>query len=291
VDSKDFVWLNPYDRRVWDYHVELAREVARLGFPEIQWDYVRFPDAPASDMARAVFPGDSLGGRPEAIRAFLGYAREELRKLDVRMTADVFGVTTTFRRDVGIGQLWESFIDRVDAALPMVYPSHYWRGSFGFEHPNAHPYEIVRQALLDGLARSDTVPEAGALIPWLQDFSLGKPSYGAPEVRAQIQATYDVGIQDWILWNPGSRYTLEALEPVGGFRTEPHIRVAGRVVPVSRRREALKAVRDSARNAGADSGSVAAERGRARGDTVAGDTLRVPALTDAPCLRGSSRRR
>ncbi|NJD18841.1 MAG: hypothetical protein FIA95_06110 [Gemmatimonadetes bacterium] len=234
-DSKGFYWLNPYDRRVWDYHVELAREMARMGFPEIQWDYVRFPDVPASEKARLVYPGAGDTSQPDIISAFLAYAREKLADEGVVVTADVFGVITAASRDVGIGHVWESLIDDVDVALPMVYPSHYWKGSFGHAIPNAYPYEVVGRALRDALRRSAAVPGAGATRPWLQDFTLGQPRYGAPEVRAQIQAAYDVGIQDWILWNPGSRYTEAALEPVGGFAEEPLIRVGGRIVPVSQR--------------------------------------------------------
>ena len=81
------------------------------------------------------------------------------------------------------------------------------------------------------------MPGAGATRPWLQDFTLGEPRYGAAEVRAQIQATYDVGIDEWILWNPGSRYTEEALEPLGGFADEPLVRIANELIPVSRRYE------------------------------------------------------
>jgi hypothetical protein len=117
----------------------------------------------------------------------------------------------------------------------MVYPSHYWKGSFGYDEPNAHPYEVVREALEDALRRSAAVDGAGRTRPWLQDFSLGQPGYGEAEVRAQIQATYDVGIQEWVLWNPSSRYTLSALEPINGFEREPVMRVAGIVTPVSRR--------------------------------------------------------
>ena len=237
VDDKGIVWLNPYDRRVWEYHVAIAREVAEMGFPEVQWDYVRFPDAPASAMRRAYFPGGAGRPRPQAIREFLAYSREALSDLDVQVTADVFGVTTSFNRDVGIGQVWESFIDVVDVALPMVYPSHYWTGSFGYDKPNARPYEIVREALEDAVRRSALVEGAGTTRPWLQDFTLGPPRYEAPEVRAQIQATYDVGIDEWILWNPGSRYTEAALEPLGGFVEEPLMRIADQVVPVSRRFE------------------------------------------------------
>ncbi len=236
-DDKGIVWLNPYNREVWDYHVAIAREVAEIGFPEIQWDYVRFPDAPTSAMNRARFPGGEGRERRDAIREFLAYSRDALSDLDVQVTADVFGVTTSFTRDVGIGQVWESFIDVVDVALPMVYPSHYWKGSFGFDEPNAHPYEIVRAALEDAVDRSALIAGAGATRPWLQDFDLGPPRYDAPEVRAQIQATYDVGIDEWILWNPGSRYTEEALEPADGFVEEPLMRVANQIVPVSRRFE------------------------------------------------------
>jgi hypothetical protein len=238
VDSKGIRWLDPYNKEVWDYHVALAREAARLGFPEIQWDYVRFPDAPRSDMARAVFTASDGRERSQVIRGFLSYAREQLQDTNVRMTADVFGITTT-TRDVGIGQVWEHFIDQLDAALPMVYPSHYYVKSFGYDRPNAYPYEVVKGALQRALARSSAVPGAGQIIPWLQDFTLGEPAYGPAEVRAQMQAAYDVGIQDWILWNASSRYTEAALEPEGGFGEEPQIRVGGRVVPVSERHEVL----------------------------------------------------
>jgi len=241
LDQDSVRWLNLHDRRVWDYHVELAREVVRAGFPEVQWDYVRFPDAPEALRARAVFPGSEGRSSTEAIRLFLGHSREALSREGAAVTADVFGVTTSYRRDVGIGQLWESFIDQVDVALPMVYPSHYWTGSFGFEKPNAYPYEIVRRALRDALSRSALVEGAGSVRPWLQDFTLGDPPYGAPEVRAQIQAAYDVGVQEWILWNPGSRYTESALMPVDGLPSwlEPVMRVGGQVVPISRRFEVL----------------------------------------------------
>lgn len=241
LDQKDVKWLNFHHPEVWQYHLDLAEEVAEAGFPEIQWDYVRFPDAPESLLARAVYPGGEGRSKSEAVRLFLSYTRDVLGAKGVRVTADVFGVTTSYRRDVGIGQLWEAFIDKVDVALPMVYPSHYWTGSFGFEKPNAHPYEIVRRALRDALRRSSQVEGAGTTRPWLQDFSLGDPPYGPPEIRAQIQATYDAGIQEWILWNPGSRYTESALIPARGLPSwlEPVMRVGGEVVPLSQRFEVL----------------------------------------------------
>jgi hypothetical protein len=239
-DGKGIVWLNPVQRGVWDYHLDLAEEVVGMGFPEIQWDYVRFPDAPKSELAQASFPGLS-GPKEEVIRSFLGYARARLDSLahDVVMTADVFGVTTSVQ-DVGIGQVWERFIDRVDVALPMVYPSHYYRGSFGYQRPNFYPYEVVRAALESAQEKSAAVASPGRIRPWLQDFDLGQPAYDAPEVRAQIQAAYDVGIDEWVLWNPGSRYTEAALAPADGWNgNEPRIRIGDQVVPMSQRFDLL----------------------------------------------------
>ncbi|NNM33754.1 MAG: putative glycoside hydrolase [Gemmatimonadetes bacterium] len=245
IDQKGISWLNPFEKNVWQYHVDLAREVALMGFPEIQWDYVRFPDAPPKYMGRAHFPGAQGRTRAQGIREFLQFSQEALDDLDVHVTADVFGITTTLNNDVGIGQLWEQFIDVVDVALPMVYPSHYYAGSYGYRSPNAHPYEVVGAAMRDALRRSVSVEGAGAIRPWLQDFTLGAPSYGAPEVRAQILATHDVGIREWILWNPGSRYTEEALEPAQGRKEgfDPLIRLGGRLVPASRRHEILEEAR------------------------------------------------
>jgi len=233
VDGRGDVWVNPWSREIWEYNVDIAREVVEAGFPEIQWDYIRFPDRPAREMASAIFPGARGRPKSQAIREFLVWSREELRDLGVPLTADVFGVTTSASQDVGIGQVWEDFIPLVDAALPMVYPSHYWTGAFGFSHPNGHPYEIVHRALGDALRRNAPIEGAGRIIPWLQDFSLGSPPYGVAEVRAQILAARDLGIEEWILWNASSRYTEGALEPVGGWPEgrEPEIRYGNAIIP------------------------------------------------------------
>src|SRR6185295_1385898 len=96
-DEKGIVWMNIAQEGVWKYNVDLAEEVARMGFPEIQWDYVRFPDAPRAVMAGARFPGVGEGGKPGAVRAFLTYADKRLDDvgLDLLVTADVFGITAT----------------------------------------------------------------------------------------------------------------------------------------------------------------------------------------------------
>jgi len=232
VDGKGDLWVNPWAEEVWDYHIELAREAVELGFPEIQWDYIRFPDRPAAEMANAVFPGSDGRPRTRAVRGFLQRARAELADLDVPLTADVFGLATTYRNDVGIGQVWEDVIDVADAVLPMVYPSHYWTGSFGYQVPNDRPYEVVAAALRDAVRRTEGVEGAGQIIPWLQSFTLGAPRYGAAEIRAQVLAAYDQGIYDWILWNASGRYPEEALEPVDGWPDgrEPPIRFGGTII-------------------------------------------------------------
>lgn len=286
-DGKGIVWMNPYNRKVWEYEVALAREVAEMGFPEIQWDYIRFPDIPASEKDLVAYPGAGETPKPDAIKGFLAYSREQLAPLGVKVTADVFGVTTSASRDVGIGQVWESFIGAVDVAQPMVYPSHYWQGSFGFRTPNAYPYEIVHRALTDALRRSATVEGAGTTRPWLQDFSLGKPAYDAPEVRAQIQATYDTGIQEWILWNPGSHYTEGALEPADGWTTEPTMRIANRVVPISQRQQVMDSVQ--AVEAAADSAKAAA-RAAADSAKVRKARAAVKAATDSAKAAADSAR-
>ena len=237
IDERGVSWANLFEGSVWDYHLSLAEEMIAIGFPEIQWDYIRFPDSPKEHLDRARFPNSLGRTRSEAVSGFLDYVRKETQSENVAMTADVFGATTSLNYDLGIGQLWEEVVRRVDVVLPMVYPSHYWSGSFNIEEPNYYPYEVVKAALGDGVERSSKVADAGSIRPWLQDFSLGSPLYGGPEIRAQIQATYDVGISEWILWNASSRYTEEGLVPREGFPEgiEPMMRFNGSIVPVSSR--------------------------------------------------------
>jgi len=208
--------VDPYNRVVWDYVIALAREAVELGFSEVQWDYVRFPDVPASYLRTAVYAAQAGRTREQAIREFVRYSREKLADLGVPVTADVFGLTVSAADDMGIGQRWELLRDVADVLLPMVYPSHFARGSYGIPYPNARPYGTVRAALEHAIRRTAGVEGAAAIRPWLQDFTLGPPRYGPAHVRAQIRAVYDVGLREWILWNPGSRYTAAALAPEGG---------------------------------------------------------------------------
>lgn len=212
LDKTGNPWLDPHQQGVWDYAAELAEEAVDLGFSEVQFDYVRFPDERRL-IREAVFPLAAGRNRADVIRQQIGGVRERLKPLGVPMTIDVFGLTTSDTTDMGIGQRWEAFVDQADAVLPMTYPSHYAPGSYKIAKPNASPYAVIDNALKDAKRRSAGIAGAAKVIPWYQDFTLGAPRYGIAEVRAQMKAGYDNGVEDWILWNPGSNYTLGALRP------------------------------------------------------------------------------
>lgn len=220
IDHYGDMWVDPYNKEVWDYNIAVAREAVMLGFSEVQWDYVRFPDVPQRYMREAVYPAQAGRSREDAIREFLEYSREQLADLGVPVTADVFGLTVSAGDDMGIGQRWSKMVDVTDVLLPMIYPSHFARGSYGIPVPNAAPYETVKTALDYAVRRTRDLEQAAAIRPWLQDFTLGDPRYDAAHVRAQIQATYDAGISEWILWNPAGRYTAEALASADGVEPD-----------------------------------------------------------------------
>ena len=154
LDNKGKAWVDSYNKRVWDYNIAIAREAVELGFAEVQWDYVRFPDAPRSYLARAVYTAAAGRAKDDAIREFMLYAREQLADLKVPITADVFGLTVTTNGDMGIGQRWEKMVDAVNVILPMVYPSHFISGNYGLANPNASPYRTIRRSMEDAMARS-----------------------------------------------------------------------------------------------------------------------------------------
>ncbi|HEY0995946.1 MAG TPA: putative glycoside hydrolase [Gemmatimonadaceae bacterium] len=208
-DHKGFTWVNPYHHELWNYNIGVAEELVALGFDEIQWDYIRFPE-PFASLPKQVFPGAEGTSKPDALAGYLKEARERLHRVGVRSTADIFGLVTTVRGPLEVGQEWEKVAPVTDVLLPMVYPSHYPRGSLGVERPNAQPYDIVYKAILPTRARNQklgiTAPEH--VRPWLQAFSLGKPEYGAEQLAAQKKAVYDAGYDGWVLWHPGSKYEL-----------------------------------------------------------------------------------
>ena len=212
LDKNGKPWLDPHQRGVWQYAADLAKEAVNLGFSEVQLDYVRFPDEKRL-VRESVFPLANGRVRAEVIREQLAFTRNELNGTGVPMTIDVFGLTATDTTDMGIGQRWEQFVDQADVVLPMVYPSHFAPGTYKLANPNAAPHATIDHAMKDAVRRSTGIPNAAKLVPWYQDFTLGPPRYGVSQVQAQIRAGYDNGIRSWMLWNPGSRYTVAALAP------------------------------------------------------------------------------
>ncbi|MHB1395024.1 MAG: putative glycoside hydrolase [Clostridia bacterium] len=216
-DRHGMSWLNPYNRESWDYIVDIAEEAAAKGFNEVQFDYVRFP---TDGNTKIIDYGASAAGKSkaEAIAEFLSYGRDRLSKKGVVVSADVFGLVTTSTDDMRIGQHLESIAKSVDVICPMVYPSHYGKGSYGVAEPDFEPYKIVNRSMAVAKGRIDAIKDVGrkaVLRPWLQDFTASYlptyQRYGAAEVRAQIKATYDAGAEEWLLWNAGNKFTAGAL--------------------------------------------------------------------------------
>jgi hypothetical protein len=149
---------------------------------------------------------DSGETKRQGVARGLRILRERTKRLGVPFTIDVFGLTTTATDDMGIGQYWEDLVTTADVVLPMVYPSHYYHGVYDVRHPNSEPYRVVRRALEDGLKRSGPLGKSAEIRPYLQAFTLGPPRYSPTEVRAQMRAAQDLGIESWVLWNPRSAY-------------------------------------------------------------------------------------
>ncbi|HOP74879.1 MAG TPA: putative glycoside hydrolase [Bacillota bacterium] len=146
-DRKGLYWVDPYNARVWDYNIAIAKEAARLGFAEIQFDYVRFTsDGP---IAECRYPSQDGRTKTEVIRGFLEQAGRELRPLGVKISADVFGLTCSVTDDLGIGQRLEEIGAEVDVICPMVYPSHFYAGQYQIADPDRAPYQTVRRSLED----------------------------------------------------------------------------------------------------------------------------------------------
>ncbi len=214
-DKKQLAWVNPYHHELWDYNIGVAEELVKMGFSEIQYDYIRFPE-PYPSLPTQVFPDNKGVAKPDVLAAYLKEATGRIRKLGGRTTADIFGLVTTVGGPLEVGQWWEKISPNVDVVLPMVYPSHYPRGDLGLAVPNAQPYEVLKIALSKAKQRDQKlgITTGEHVRPWLQAFTLGKPPYGPAELQAQKKGTYDAGYDGWLLWSPGSKYEpfLPALE-------------------------------------------------------------------------------
>lgn len=195
ADRHGLHWAEPHDPAVWRYNIELARELARLGVDEIQFDYVRFPTD--GDLARIAYsPSAPPRSRAETIGAFLAEARKALAEESVMISADLFGLTAWKSADFGVGQVVEKIAPHVDILCPMLYPSHFPPGFLGWEQPGRHPREIMEKSLLRLQQRTHR-----PLRPWVQGFW-----YSPEEINAQFDGIADAKQQDWSVWNPAGNY-------------------------------------------------------------------------------------
>jgi hypothetical protein len=222
-DPRGYAWLNPYMRENWDYIAEICLEAARLGFDEIQLDYVRFPVEGIRNMVNP--RGDDERTYAEIVAEFVAFIRDTMLEVGVRTSADVFGIIAISDRDAGLlGQELNLLYPALHYISPMIYPSHFANirqngtgqiiNGILFETPDKEPYAVIYNTLQHFIRRMDTGSTEQAIIrPFLQDFTAGYLGegmfipYGPEEVRAQIQAVYDAGLHEWILWSNHSRYS------------------------------------------------------------------------------------
>jgi len=191
-------FLDPSDKKSREYVLNIALEACLLGFDEIQFDYIRYPDT--SYQGLIYDEVSSFENRTKNINSFLSEATKALHDIGCLASADIFGYVLNAKNDNGIGQYLETIVESVDFISPMVYPSHYSRGSFGYDYPNSHPYEVVTAAINRGLSRGINEEQ---LRPFLQGFW-----HSSEDVALNIKAAEDKGL-DWIIWNNSSVYQID----------------------------------------------------------------------------------
>lgn len=222
-DRKGVPWVDTGSKKMWLYIENISKDAYARGFDEINLDYIRFPtDGDLSDM---IFPISGDRGRfnkPAVVKEFYEYITSALRKENIPISGDVFGIITTSIGDISVlGQDFHVALATFDYVAPMIYPSHYTPGTFGFAKPAEHPKEVIHEALFGAISIADDVASStnqatssirAKIRPWYQDFDMGAV-YTKDMVRSQISAGQNLGINSWMLWDPANKYTPSALLP------------------------------------------------------------------------------
>ncbi len=216
-DQEGLGWADPFRRGAWEYNAELALEAARLGFDEVQFDYVRFPTD--GNIGNTVFSRiNNEENRTEAITGFLDLVRQAIAPLGTKLSIDIFGYTAWVADDLGIGQHIEALAPHVDVLAPMLYPSTFNAGLPGesdqYDNAIAYPYDIVHLSTQRTLDRARVTNPAIQVRPWLQDFqdyAFDGRVYTPNEIRLQMDGAREAGGRGWMLWDPAVQYTHEAL--------------------------------------------------------------------------------
>jgi hypothetical protein len=214
-DRENLAWVDPFNKEAWDYNINIAIEAAQYGFDEIQFDYVRFPDASAP---RFSMP-NTEENRVKVISGFLMEARRRLIPYNVFLSADIFGYVCWNLNDTKIGQRLEDLAPHVDYICPMLYPSGFQYGIPGYRIPVANPYEIVYLSLKRAQERTGLPSQR--FRPWLQafrDYAFDRRYFKDKEITDELKAAVGFGSHGWMLWNPRNNYTSEGLrreKPLG----------------------------------------------------------------------------
>ncbi|MCD6528629.1 hypothetical protein J7K44_03295 [bacterium] len=207
-------WVDPAAWQAWSYNLQIAKKAIKIGFDEINFDYVRFPSE--GNLKEIVYPvWNKKVPKSSIIRKFFRYVSRNLKSLGKPISIDFFAYAILSPSDLGIGQRFIDCVNYFDYLCPMVYPSHYSKNNFGFVNPAQHPYEVVYQTLIRAkkiLAENKTLVK---IRPWLQSFNL-KAKYTPYMIKLEKKAVYDaLGVNNgWLLWNPKNVYIKEALEKI-----------------------------------------------------------------------------
>ncbi len=203
-DRENLVWVDPSKREVWDYAISVAKEAAEIGFDEIQFDYVRFPDHKGLVFGIA----NTEENRISHISGFLGEARRRLAPYNVFVSADIFGYVAWNLDDTQIGQRIDQIAPAVDYISLMLYPSGFQWGIPGYRNPVANSNKIVYLSLKRARERTNLPPVR--FRPWLQafrDYAFDRRHFTEVEIREQIKAAEDFSSDGYMLWNPRNVYS------------------------------------------------------------------------------------
>jgi len=210
LDREGLGWTLPYLQEVQDYNIAIAREVAAMGFDELQFDYIRFPSD--GDITTIVYDEkQTLETRTATIRTFMERLTAGLKPFGVFTSADVFGLTVWVSpySDMGIGQRVQDIAPYVDYLCPMLYPATFEPGNLGYANPLLYPYDVIYRSQLEAVKR---VPITTKVRPWLQHYSRPDVAYGPEQYQAQRQAAEDADSCGWTFWNAGGIYDTEFFE-------------------------------------------------------------------------------
>jgi len=207
IDREGLAWVDPFQRDVWEYNIAIAKEAAKAGFDEVQFDYMRFPTDGKLSVAK-YSQVNNMESRVKTIDAFLERASRELLPYNVYLSGDVFGYTPWNYNDTDIGQKIDHVGQYLDYLCLMVYPSGYHLGIPGYRNPVQHSREVVYYTLEKATSRLSG--QSRKLRPWLQnfkDYAFDRRPYTATEIKLQIQACEQAHSSGYLLWDPSNKFT------------------------------------------------------------------------------------